>query len=193
MARRLWGLFVFLIAIGALGVTGYLYRRLQREEAARAALAAQVAALTPEFDKRFEQFKSAVREVDRHLSSAVFQEIDLAATGWQPIAGGFYVIDLSVSAAEKGTKVSGKIINPTSVTHEQAQLSVRVGEKRATFTLPKVPPAVAQTFEIAFPDVPPASAKRAYFALEGSTISFSSSTTRRRSAAEPVDTDKLLK
>ena len=62
MLRRLWGLLVFLIAAGGLGAAGYLYRRLQREEAARAALAAQVAA----FDPRFEQFKMAVRDVDRH-------------------------------------------------------------------------------------------------------------------------------
>jgi hypothetical protein len=189
MARRLWGLLVFLIAVAGLGASGYLYRRLQREEAQRATLAAQVAA----FDPRFEQFKTAVRDVDRHLSATVFQEIDLGAAGWQPIAGGFYVIDLAVSPAGKGTKIAGKIINPTTVTHEDAKISLRIGTERATITLPRVPPAVAQPFEVALPGVPAGAAHKAFIALEGSTISFSSSTTRNRPGPSPVDTDRLLK
>jgi hypothetical protein len=189
MLRRLWGLFVFLIAAGALGASGYLYQRLQREAAERAALAGQVAAFGP----RFEQFKAAVRDVDRSLSATVFQEIDLAAAGWQPIAGGFYVIDVAATPAGKGTKIAGKVINPTTVTHEDAKISVRIGVERATFTLPRVPPGVAQPFEVALPGVPPASAKKALVALEGSTISFASSTTRKRSGPDPVDTDKALR
>lgn len=153
------------------------------------ALAAEVAAIGP----RFEQFKEAVRGVDRQLRATVFQEVDLGSPGWQPIAGGFYVIDLAVGPAEKGTRVSGKIINPTSVVHESAQLSIRIGEHRAVFALPKVPPAVAQAFEVNLPEVSTSAAKKAFIALEGSTISFSSSTTRKRPGPEPLDTDKLLK
>jgi hypothetical protein len=189
MLRRLWGLFVFLIAVGALGISGYLYQRLRQQEGDRAALAAQVAAFGP----RFEQFKAAVRDVDRSLSSTVFQEVDLATAGWQPIAGGFYLIDVATAPAGKGTKITGKVINPTTVTHEDARISVRIGTERATFTLPRVPPGVAQPFEVALPGVPPASAKKAFVALDGSTISFASSTTRKRPGSEPVDTDKLLK
>jgi NAD(P)-dependent dehydrogenase (short-subunit alcohol dehydrogenase family) len=194
MARRLWGFLVFLIfvaALGALGASGYLYRRLRQEEAARAQLATELAAFGP----KFEQFKAAVREVDRHLSATVFQEVDLATAGWQPIAGGFYVIDLAVGPASggQGTHIQGKIINPTSVTHETAQISVRIGVERAAFTLPRVPPAVAQPFELTFANVPTADARKAFFALDGSTISFASSTTRKRGAGEPVDTDRLLK
>ena len=69
----------------------------------------------------------------------------------------------------------------------------QIGEHKGTFSLPRVPPAVAQPFEVALPDVAPADAKRAYLALDSSTISFSSSTTRRGAGAGPVDTDKLLK
>ena len=180
---------MFLLVAGALASSGYLYGRLRREEAARTALAAEVAAFGP----RFEQFKTAVRDVDRSLSSTVFQEVDLAASGWQPIAGGFYLIDVSATPAGKGTKIAGKVINPTTVTHEDARISVRIGIERATFTLPRVPPGVAQPFEVALPGVPPASAKKAFIALEGSTISFASSTTRKRSGPEPLDTDKALK
>jgi hypothetical protein len=189
MARRIWGLFVFLVAAGALAASAYLFRRLQNEESARAALEAQVAAFGP----RFEEFKAAVREVNRQLSSTVFQEIDLGVSGWQPISGGFYVIDLSVAAAGKGSKIAGKIINPTSVTHEQAQFLIRIGEAREGFLLAKVPPAIAQPFEVTLADVPASTAKKAFVALQGSTISFASSTTRKRPGPEPVDTDKLLK
>jgi len=87
---RLWGVIMFVLVAGALASSAYLYGRLRREEAARATLATEVAAFGP----RFEQFKSAVRDVGKQLSTTVFQEVDLGATGWQPIQGGFYVIDV---------------------------------------------------------------------------------------------------
>src|ERR1043165_9912034 len=105
LIAHLWGLIMFLLVAGALASSGYLFQRLRREEAARAALAGEVAAFGP----RFEQFKSAVRDVGKQLSMTVFQEVDLAASGWQPIQGGLYVIDLSLAAAGKSTRISGKI------------------------------------------------------------------------------------
>ena len=187
--RRIWGFFVFLLAAGGLGASAYLYLRLQREEAARAALAAQVTS----FEPRFEQFKAAVRDVGNHLTATVFQEVDLGASGWQPIAGGFYIIDITTAPAGKGVKIGGKIINPTSVTHEDVRISMRVGTEHADITLAKLPPAVATPFEVTLQNVPPASVHKAYVALQGSTITFASSTTRKRPGDEPVDADKLLR
>jgi hypothetical protein len=189
LMRRFWGFIMFLLVVGAGALAAYDYRLLQKEQAARAELEKAVAAWEP----KFEAFKGAVREVDRHMSSVVFQEIDLGAAGWQPIAGGFYVIDLGVAAHAKGVKIAGKIINPTSVTHEQAQFSLRIGEHKSGFVLPRVPPGVAQPFELVLPELSPSEAKRGYLALESSTISFASSTTRKGPATGPVDTDKLLK
>jgi hypothetical protein len=40
--------------------------------------------------------------------------------------------------------------------------------------------------------VPAASTHKLFFGLDGSTINFSSSSTRKRAGGEPVDTDKLL-
>src|SRR6476646_10989722 len=102
LIARLWGFIMFLLVLAALGSSAYLYQRLRREQAARAALATEVAAFGP----RFEQFKSAVRDVGKQLSTTVFQEVDLAAAGWQPIQGGFYVIDLSVSPTDKGMRIA---------------------------------------------------------------------------------------
>jgi hypothetical protein len=90
-------------------------------------------------------------------------------------------------------RLTGKVVNPTSVMHETAQFSVRIDEHRGTFALTKVPPAVAQPFEVTVPDVAIADAKKAFVALDSSTINFASSTTRKRGAGEPLDTDKLLK
>jgi hypothetical protein len=180
---------MFLLVVGALGASAYMYRELQRERAARAALEKQVT----DFDPKFEKFKAAVRDVNRQLSANVYQEIDLAAGGWQPITGGFYVIDLGITPQGDGVKIAGKIINPTSVTHDSAQLSVRIGTHRATFGLAHVPPAVAQPFDVTVPGVPPAEAKRVYMSLESSTISFASSTTRKKGAGDPPDTEKILK
>jgi len=186
---RFWGFIMFLLTVAAAAAAGYSFVQLKHERDERAELDARIRA----WDPRFDAFKGAVRDIERHLSTVVYQEIDLPGSGWQPIAGGFYVIDLAVSPQGKGTKVTGKVINPTSVTHEDAHLSLKIGDHKATFTLPHVPPAVAQPFEVAVPDVAPADAKRAYFALDSSTISFASSTTRKGADKGPVDTDKLLK
>jgi hypothetical protein len=185
----LGGFATFLIAAGGLGLAAYTYSLLIHERAERNALEKRVADWDPKFDK----FKDAVREVDKHLSSVVYQQIDVPGAGWQPIVGGFYVIDLQLSAGDKGAKVSGKIINPTSVIHESAQFSMRVGEKKGEFSLPRVPPGVAQPFEVTVPGVAATDLKQAYLALDASTISFSSSTTRKGAGAGPLDTDKLLK
>jgi hypothetical protein len=187
--RAFWGFVVFVLAAGGAGLGAYAFNQLREEQDAREALERRVAGLDP----KLETFKGAVREIERHLSSVVFQEIDLPGAGWQPITGGFYVIDLAVAADGKGSKVSGKIINPTTVTHEAAHFSLKIGEHEATFSLAKVPPAVAQPFDVALPDVAPGDAKRAYVSLDSSTISFSSSTTRKGPGAGPLDTDKLLK
>lgn len=187
--RGLWGFIMFLMVAGALGAAAYLYRELQRERAARDELAKRVA----EIDPKFEAFKAAVREVDKSLSATVFQQVDLGAGGWQPIAGGFYVIDLNVAPQGDGVKLTGKVINPTSVTHDAAQFSARIGGRRGTFGLAHLPPGVAQPFDVLIAGVAPAEARHVYLAIESSTISFASSTTRKKSAAEPVDTDKVLK
>jgi hypothetical protein len=186
---RFWGFIMFLLTVAAAGLAAYTYLLLQKERDARTQLEARIAEWGPKFDA----FKGAVREVDHHLTSVVYQEIELPGSGWQPIVGGFYVIDLAVTPQGKGVRVIGKVINPTSVTHEAAQLSIKIGEHRATFTLPHVPPAIAQPFEVVVPGVAPADAKRAYVALDSSTISFSSTTTRKPPGNGPVDTDKLLK
>ncbi|HEX4403802.1 MAG TPA: hypothetical protein VH560_03175 [Polyangia bacterium] len=186
---RLLAFITFLLALGAAGLAVYTYSLYIHDRIARDDLTKRVAA----WDGKFDAFKGAVREVDHHLTSVVYQEIELPGSGWQPVVGGFYVIDLAVTPQGKGVRVLGKVINPTSVTHENALFSLKIGDHRATFTLPKVPPAVAQPFDVALPDVVPAAATRAYVALDSSTISFSSSTTRKGPGAGPLDTDKLLK
>jgi hypothetical protein len=186
---RFWGFIMFLLVVGAGSVAVYAFVLLRQEQDAREALERRVAA----WDPKFEAFKGVVREVDRHLSSVVYQEVDLSGLGWQPIAGGFYVTDLGVSPEGKGVKIVGKIINPTSVTHEDAAITVRIDDHKASFALPKVTPGIAEPFEVTLPDVAPAAAKRAYMSLDGSTISFASSATGKAAGKAPVDTDKLLK
>jgi hypothetical protein len=139
--RKLWGAFIFVLVLGSLGACGYLYSLLRHERIAREALEQQIGGFGP----RFDQFKDAVRDVDRKLAATVFQEVDLTASGWQPIAGGLYVSDVSAVPAGKG-----------------------------------------------LPDVP-ASTHKVFFALDGSTISFATSSTRKRGAGEPVDTDRALR
>jgi hypothetical protein len=79
------------------------------------------------------QFKDAVREIDRTCRRSSIR-IDVPGVSWQPIAGGFYVIDLG-TAPQGGRQDHGQIINPTSVTHENPALVARRREE-ATFSLP---------------------------------------------------------
>ena len=177
MLRRLWGLFVFLIAAGALGASGYLYQRLQREAAERAALAAQVAAFGPAASSSSRppcatSIGTCPRRCSRRSTS--------------PPPAGSRSREASTSstlgdAAGKGTKIAGKVINPTSVTHEDAKISVRIGVERATFTLPRVPPGVAQPFEVALPDVAARLGKKAL--TSRSRARPSASRARRRGSA----------
>ena len=179
---RLWGLIMFLLVAGALASSAYLYRRLQREEAARAALAAEVTAFGP----RFEQFKGAVRDVGKQLSTTVFQEVDLAAAGWQPIAGGFYVIDLSRGGRGQGHRASAarSSTRPPSCTRPRSSPCASTSIARRS-RCTRVPPGVAQPFEVTLADVAPGEAKKAFFALDSSTINFASSTTRKRARRRP--------
>ena len=52
-------------------------------------------------------------------------------------------------------------------------------------------PPLELTGERTLPDVP-ATTHKVFFALDGSTINFASSSTRQRNGNSPVDTDKLL-
>ncbi|HVU51837.1 MAG TPA: hypothetical protein VHL80_14170 [Polyangia bacterium] len=187
--RTCWGFIVFVLAAGGAALAAYTFMLLRQEQDAREALERRVAA----FDPKFEAFKGAVRDVGREMKGVVYQEIALPGSGWQPIVGGFYVIDLDVMAAGSDVKIAGKIINPTTVTHEGAHFSIRIGEHKGEFLLPKVPPAVAQPFEVTVAGVAASAAQHAYLSLDSSTISFASSTTRKGAASGPLDTDKLLK
>ena len=187
---RLWGLIMFLLVAAALGSSAFLYRRLQREAAARAALATEVAAFGP----RFEQFKGAVRDVGKQLSTTVFQEVDLAA----PRAGSRSRAASTSSICRWPPRAKGRASAARSSTRPPC--STRPPSSRCASTSIARPsrsracrPGVAQPFETTLADVEPAAAKKAFFALDSSTISFASSTTRKRGAGEPPDTDKLLK
>ena len=171
---------MFLAVVGRAGVVGIsVPGRLKREEAARAALAAEVAAFGP----RFEQFKGAVRDVDRQL---VVHRLSRGRP--RPPRAGSRSRAASTSstsratAAGKGTRDQSarSSTRRRSCTRRRSSRS-RIDDKRATFSLPAVPPGVAQPFDVTLPDVAPAAAQKAFFALESSTINFASSTTRKRS------------
>ena len=88
-------------------------------------------------------------------------------------------------------RISGKIVNPTSVVHETAQFSVRIDEHRATFTLARVPPGVAQPFEVTLPDVARRRGEEGLLRarqLDDQLRQLDDAQARR---GEPPDTDKL--
>ena len=179
LVRRLWGVIMFLAVAAALASSAYLFLRLKREESARAALAAEVAAFGP----RFEQFKGAVRDVNRQLTSNVFHQVDLATR-----AGSFRRRLLHHRhlgyRRRQGDAHRRQIVNPTSVVHESASshsASTKAGDVRAA----QGSPGLAQPFEVTLPDIAPGAAHKAFIALENSTIKFASSTTSKRTGSDP--------
>jgi hypothetical protein len=186
--KGLSGIAVFVL-FSALSVAGYSLYRSFKTERELTRIKGEVATFQPRFDK----FKEAVRDVHKQLTSVVFEEVDLTIPGWQPLSAGFYLIDLGLAPSGAGSKITGKVINATSVAHETLKFSVRVKKTATAFTIAHAAPGVAQPFEVIVGDVPPAEAKQAFVALESSTISFASSATRKRPGAEPPDSEALLR
>jgi hypothetical protein len=184
------GLLALLVALCAAAGVGYGFTLLRRQQQEIDALKGEVTGLPPKFD----QFKGAVRDIGRELTSLVLDEIDLNRPGWQAIGKGFYVIDLTVGPDPKGTLLRGKVINTTAVVHEALLFRARIGDAAASFKIEKAAPAVALPFEVAIPvPTPPAGTPRGFVTLETSTISFSSSTSKAPAPREPPDPDKLLR
>jgi hypothetical protein len=187
--RQFFWFLMFLAMLAAAAAGGYAVRLEREDRAEIASLHTQVA----DFDPRFAKFKTAVADLSKGFTSLVLEEIDLTRAGWQPIGKGFYLVDVSTAPQDRGVRVRGKIINATSVVHENLVFKVRIGKGTATINLARATPAAALPFEITLGDVPATDAKKAFIELDSSTISFASSTGKSPISHDGFDPDKILR
>ena len=182
--------FLMILAMLAAAAAGGYAVRLEREDRAEiATLRTQVA----DFEPRFTKFKAAVGDLSKGFTSLVLEEIDLTRAGWQPIGKGFYLVDVGAVPQDRGVRVRGKIINATSVVHENLVFKVLVGKGTATINLTRAVPAAALPFEVTLGDVSASEARKAFIELESSTISYASTTGKSPVNRDSFDPDKILR
>ena len=187
--KQFFWFLMFLVMLAAAAAGGYAVylERQDREEIDK--LRKEVAS----FDPRFEKFKTAVGDLSKGFTALVLDEVDLTRTGWQPIGKGFYLVDPGVEPTDKGVRIHGKIINATSVVHENLLFTARLAKSAAAISLPRAAPGVALPFEVTVPGVAPADGKRATIELGSSTISYASTSAKTAPARESFDPEKILK
>jgi hypothetical protein len=80
--------------------------------------------------------------------------IDFTSTGLQEIGNGFYVVSLSIDQHLTGVMIKGRILNGTSLLHQQAQFNLEIAAQTKDITIDSIPPQNAALFEVYVPDVP---------------------------------------
>jgi len=187
--KTLGRLLIVLVLLAAAGAGGYAVW-LERQDRAQIA---ELKKVVDGFEPRFAKLKTAMGEVSKGLTSMVLDEIDLTRSGWQPIGKGFYLVDPGVEPQDKGVRIHGKIINATSVVHEDLLFTARLAKSAAAISLPRAAPGVALPFEVTVPNVTAADGKRATIELASSTISYASTSAKTAPARESFDPEKILK
>jgi hypothetical protein len=80
--------------------------------------------------------------------------VDFTEPGLQDIGDGFFVIGISVQQHLTGVKVSGRVLNSTSLLHTSVEFQITVGDQSKDFTVASIPSRTAVSFSVYIPDVP---------------------------------------
>ena len=99
-------------------------------------------------------------------------EIDLAVSEIQNIGGGFMVSGLSATEEAGGVRVSGRMINTTSVKHRALSFRMTLNGQSEVFEIGLISPGNSTGFSVKLPGPKMASAGLARIELMGSTINY---------------------
>ena len=78
----------------------------------------------------------------------------MLVSGIQEINNTFLVAELSLEPHLTGIKVKGRIVNSSSLSHENVKFKITVSKQSQEFTLNRVSPGSSTSFEVYVPDVP---------------------------------------
>lgn len=107
----------------------------------------------------------AARPAERH-------RIDLSYPEVQPIGDGFMVSQLNTESTADGVRVSGRIINTTSVRHRNARFRLGSGSSSESFSIGLISPGNSTSFAVLMPGLTPSAANNTSIAYLGSTLNY---------------------
>lgn len=161
----LWGMSSLLL-VGMLGYSYWSYTSIKVLSKRVHALQEGVHSL----ESKTSEISESMKEIEERLSTSeidilLLQEgsIDLTKTIYQPIESGFSIDVQSVSKHLTGVKITGTVLNHSSVVHEQAKFRVSIGSKSNEFIVPRLRAGYAAKFSVYIPDVEVKNARYAKF------------------------------
>ncbi len=100
--------------------------------------------------------------------------IDLSDPAMHSLGNGFYVGRLSLSDERGGLRVSGRIVNASSVDQLRAEFRLLVADREVPFTVAKVPAGGSTSFGVEIPNADAAALRSARMRWVRSTVSYES-------------------
>lgn len=168
-------LFVALVGaiVGLIEIVG-IKKHLANIEKNNQSNAAIVAKMKDEQKKHMEKIEEVSDGIDS-LVAGVFKPIDLTINSSQKLTDGasFLVNIDEVKQQMTGVKISGKIINASSITYSGASFQIAMIGAENTINVPKdIPPGGSTKFSVYVPDVKPENSKYAKISFISGNISF---------------------
>ncbi len=159
---------VIVIMIGAIGFSIYLL--LKQGESIKS-LSQRVDTIERKLPN-IEKDTGSMKEEIKKAKEKMYVNLNIPAV--QRIDNDFMVAKLSVSPHMTGVKISGRIINATSLPHEDLKFRITVSDKSTEFNINKLKPAGSKPFNVYIADLPPDKATSARFErLESAILYYS--------------------
>jgi hypothetical protein len=98
--------------------------------------------------------------------------VDFTVPNAQDIGKDFKVANLSVEQHLTGVKIKGRVINATSLRHDNLKFKITIAEKEKDFWINRISSGNSTTFDVYVPDVPLDKAQYGTIEYLESTVSF---------------------
>lgn len=98
--------------------------------------------------------------------------VDLTSPSIQQIDAEFELAKCDVNTHLNGVKVTGRIINTTSITYVNPNFTITVGESENTFWVSRISPGNSTAFSVHIPNVQVESARYGYIVYKSGSVSY---------------------
>lgn len=126
-------------------------------------------------NKKFVGLKNTTKNHEARLTLLEWDQngyVDLASKSIQELKGGFMVVGLEANQHLDGIKVTGRIINSSTLTYTSASFIISIGQSRQSFFISRISPANSSRFEVFVPNVAPENARFAKIVFENATVNY---------------------
>ena len=122
-------------------------------------------------DRRLRALETRIEELSMEANSQ-WSDVDLTISSFQRIDDDFMVSVREVNEHLSGIRVTGEVLNKSSVDRSNASFVIEVADIRQQISIIQIDAGRAAAFEAYLPDVPAAASRWSKFRAEGSTITF---------------------